>query len=254
MKRLLILLSLACPVVCQGASLFPETYEANPGYDQAWDNTTEDGSSTLDEDYATSSLTGGAPDGWGDDCLQIFTHTDSDRCYNYETLTTQTTIYVRVEVFTASALTEIALNKATNFYYHTDASNARSVKVEIKREAGGDSRFQFTYFNTSNAASNFLSDNTLSANTAYRVEFYMNTTTDAYEWLVDGVSQDSGTDATGLRDFRRMHIGNATGNQEACTLYVDNVDANNSTWVEGPAGSGSIPKIQRHYFSMRNSQ
>ena len=70
--------------------------------------------------------------------------------------------------------------------------------------------------------------NTASATTKYRVEFVFTTSTGAWEWWVDGVSQGTGTNSF-TPTPRYLHIGwgRATATVTG-TLYVDNIAVSQS--------------------------
>ena len=172
------------------ALLFDEQFEAT-GYDEtsadAGSDWVEVGNGTIDEDFATSSVTG-APARWGNKCLKLVPGSTGAQTTN--TLDTAITgdFYCRVDVIFESVVT----GDWNNFFMVRDSSYNDCFRWQ-HTEAGGTIKL-YCYVDavTPIPAAGY----TISLDTVYRLDMYYNATTNAWEVKINGVSQGSNTNAT----------------------------------------------------------
>ncbi len=196
-----------------------------------WSKDTGAGS-TVDEDKATSGITG-APDGWEDQCLELtISGFDNGNIYRY--FETDTGLaYYRFEFIilprTNSSGDEFPLLWLEGFEGITwelfgisiiDDGTNYSIEMDMGFDPGGN-----TYF------LNAVED------TRYLVEVYYDWTDDMWEWKVDGVSVASGTffDSSPVPQITYIGSDIVTHGEfvrgDGWTVYVDNWGFSTCGWI-----------------------
>lgn len=220
------------------------------GYQETWSlGETISGISILDEDYATSSVTG-APSDWDSQCLRC-NMDNNDACYvRHNFASSQTISYARVELIWGSFPDGLA-----QFHVHTlfgieDSSGNPVWRIYIQERgtsSDGPYRIQFRDFRDGTENANHSSDYTFSLNTRHRIEVKWDGSANEFEFRFDGVTTYSGTITTGPTDIQqdfRLGLGALAGAPGNCEIFYDNIAFSDTDWLgaEDVGEGGSFPE------------
>ena len=218
------------------ALIFDEQFEAT-GYDEtsagAGGNWAEAlGGGTIDEDYATSSVTG-APASWGNQCLRMVNANEAQDASNYLDSEYTGDFYFRGD-FIIPDLSDIT---STNGYLIQIFDSAWST---VWRAVVYDNSGTKTLFFYIGNVTGQVGDTEIAANTRYRIDAYFNSTTGDYEIKLNGVSKASGNDSVRVSQYIFLYSYTADGFE----IFFDNIQIATDGWVpEDVAGGGWTGKI-----------
>lgn len=223
-------------------SIINEKFEA-AGYDVLTTDETVSAGCTLNEDYATSSLSP-APTGWGwgNQCLQAIIDTASDNAYDEHALASAPLVsYWRVEFMCTAQ--SVATWETCSLLTVFNAAWGQIFSVGLHNDGGTVKiRFYRTYDSVTSLYAAFA------VNTYYRVEIQWDLTGNTWAWRLNGVAQSDGTltvaDAAGSPKI--LYIG---ATNQIVTVYIDNLGIDATTWI---GGEGSIvPQMMNYYRRLR---
>ena len=227
--------------VGSGAStdiVFDERFEVT-GYDEFWSEGEVLGTGvSQDEDYPTS-LIAGAPADWGSEALEMVLAAGEDSYVEHLLTTTgHQESYLRYEFIVGSD--ELA-NGDVNHILSVRALGGEKMYQLMFARAGGQPYLTTQIFHdgTSN-----IYNRVISLDTAYRVEMYWNSTTDEWEYRVDGSTLASGslTGTAASYDLSYFRVGDIARQQDAAaTIYVDNVAFSTDSWLGAPTAPNAAP-------------
>jgi PKD repeat protein/uncharacterized protein YjiK len=227
--------------VRSGASteiVFDERFEVT-GYDEFWSEGETLGSGvSLDEDYATSLITG-APSDWDSEALEIVFAAGQDSYLEHLLTTTGHAVsYLRYE-FIVSA--DDLANGDVNHILSVRGLGGEKMYQLMFARAGGQPYLtaQFYHDGSSN-----IYNRVISLDTRYRAEVYWNSDTDEWEYRVDGGTLASGslTGTAASYELSYFRVGDVDRQQDAgATIYVDNVAFSTGNWLGAPTTPNSAP-------------
>ena len=215
--------------------LLNESFEANPGYDDAtWNEDSPGAGSVVDEDNTDISR----PTGGGNQLLKVQKVSPNFRARPYNDLGGSMAIvyfqgYVNV---TAHGLT--VDGQELRLIDLMDNTGNSSITLKLGRISGAP-HFYLSYFENSG----FQGYDAGAINTSqwYKTRLLYDITNHLYDFQVDGVSQKSGT----LREAHRANVryiglGDAVNNY-TLTVYYDLIQVSSTGWLTLP--TSWIPKV-----------
>lgn len=221
------------------ARIFDEKFEGT-GYEETWSGgETVAGGCTLNEDYATSGLSG-VPSTWNNQCLQVISDTTGDEVYVGHTFGSALPIaYYRIEVYCHTA-TITNYNMMTVLRLLNNGYGA-CFDLGISNQ-GGTYKWEIDVFGdtTPSYYATFAFD------TFYRIEIKWDNTNNAFEWLINGVSQNT-LAFTNNSSTQRISLG---ARNHVTELYLDNFAVDDSDWVGAEGGGGKVPLIMGYMNQM----
>jgi hypothetical protein len=199
--------------------LTKESFEGT-GYEQ--DEWTESvgASSSIDEDQATSGVTG-APGDWDAQCCKMVYASGEDCNIQDEYGLYATVEYARCDFIVD---TDSLGNNESNRIFTMSASTGNPVRAAVGRDGSGTLRLEVTIDHDAAGGSTWYQN--ISQDTRYRFEAKWDTVTDTYEWKLDGTSKNSGSLTGGAVDdaLRYTYVGTFAGSTDAAmTIYFDNI-------------------------------
>lgn len=207
-------------------AIWDERFEGT-GYEETWTiGESVGGSSTLNEDYATSSLTN-PPSTWDDQCLRII-QASGENANVGTAITAQDTIYFRMEFSLVSS--GLAAYESTGMAFLYSGGTPLAYILITPDNVGP--RLRLNNYASGSAVPYYYD---ITEGDYYVVEVFWDITTDTWEWRVNGVSQDSGdiTDATRQSaQFNTLYIGGSSSYTftAASEIVIDNVLISPTTW------------------------
>ncbi len=227
--------------------IFDEKFEG-VGYEEASWSETVGGSSTVDEDKATSGVTG-APANWDVQCLEI-DKAGGDNAYTEQINFVQTDSWFRLDfILTAESLANGGLAR---FIQVWDNSWAAAFQLFFY-QVSGSLKLRMRSFH--NGSSNYYAAlTTISLDTFYRVEVKWDITNNVWAWKIDGVAQPNDQDvsdpitsegilsSTHVTDIDNIRLGGQSGDN-AWQGYFDNFAIDDADWVGGDI---LVPIIWHH--------
>lgn len=227
------------------ALVFNERFEANPGYDETAAGVSggwieilgSGGSPLLDEDFSTSSVPGGAPTFWNNQCLKMVLGTTTPTYETFDWDSPYGTLYIRFDLLVGSFG---GLTNTNEHFFRTIGSSAYPFSVDI-RNTGGKYYLRCWYNNGANWQGPFpnATGYEITTNTKYRIDikWIKNTASTGFEFKINGVSQ--GTDTSGNLNIEEIILGDVGSNLLPFEFYFDNFQCATDGWVpediaEGP--------------------
>lgn len=221
--------------------VFDEQFEAT-GYDEAGWSEVVAGGNTVDEDFATSSVTG-APGNWDDLCLECTNGGSGNNAHNTNGTLSEADSWTRIEFITP------ALPFADQNFFNLYDLNDSKTLFQLRMQNSGNLRMYVWHDGSSNTYDSLTN---CSADTLYRVECKWDTTNDVWAWRIDGVDQPNNVDgsdpvesegtlsSTHASNLERILLGHHSQNT-GLTVYFDNVAVDKTGWVgaEREVESGS---------------
>ena len=181
--------------------------------DNAW--TATSGSGVLSFDATAPALTGFSGQS------ATLTTTGWQEAYGEIAITPQSSLYGRV-IVNAANIADAARPTVLTLRSSGCSSVVASVKVGYDTVEG--------YRLYLAVASTEVDYKDISANTAYRVEFFIDNVANTWEWRVDGVSEGSGS-ADPANDAACVRVGGYGGDLD---LDFDNIALSSSGWIGAP--------------------
>lgn len=228
-----------------------EQFEAT-GYDETWSSgETVAGSSSLDEDYATSSVTG-APADWDSKCLRSNMVSDAACYVQHFFAAAHTVSYARIEFIWGSFPDALAQFGTHIFAQQEDSGGVACWQLKIQeRGASNDGPYRLQFYE--NAAGTGLtahhsSSYEMSADTRYRIEVKWDGSANEWEFRFDGATAYSGTidgGPTDIQDDLRIGLGAGGGTPGNAELFFDNIAFDDTDWIGAEAGAGNAAIIRR---------
>ena len=238
MKTLLLLILLLIPFASPawGAAVFTEDFEANDSAGTDYDTgdftevaagnggnwSTTVGASTISAN--ATSICGVGSESYYIDLAtsDAYSRNDFDSSY------TDYWIGFNVEITSEG----LANDQAEDL---VQVRNGSDISASVRLFQTGDALY-FRFHTTDGVIAN--SNSAISIGTTYWVEFHINSTTEAYEWRIDGVSEDSGT-GTAIIEMDRIILGNYFDADLAVEYYIDNFILEDATYPTDPCEAGA---------------
>jgi hypothetical protein len=211
--------------------LFADNFEGS-GYVETWSaGETVGGSSTLDEDAATTLVS--SPPGWGSQCLQCQLVSPDTQAYVENAFgAEEAETYTRIEfILTAE---DLADGESVTLFETFRTGGAQGLYAIKLRQTAGD--LEIVLDVNHDATSNLYMYAGVELNKRYKVEVKWDSTFNTWNWLIDGEIHEGGSltggaEAWGL-DIIRLGINEATG--QGTTVYFNNINIVNDGHA-GPA-------------------
>jgi hypothetical protein len=223
------------------ARIWDEKFEG-AGYEETWSSgETVGAGNTLNEDYATSSLSS-PPAVWDDQCLQVIVDTAGEESFVGHDFGASPVVigFYRLEIMvhscTVANYQTLTVLRVVNPAYGIDFN------LGINNN-GGTLRWQLDAY-TGTPENSYA---TFALDTFYRVEIKWDSTNKVFEWKIGGVSINSGTFTGTTYTGKILSLG---ARNHVCELYEDNFAIDDADWVgaEGGAAGGSIiPQAMMYY-------
>jgi hypothetical protein len=215
-----------------------ETFNTNPGYDNSWSETVGSGG-TLDEDTATSGVTG-APARWGAECLHA-EGTGGAATYAAKTLgAAESDIFVRFEFILNSH--SIAASSAIQICVIWNSAWTSVMAAQILN-ISGTLYIQYAH-NDDGGGLNFTSGAAaLSLDTPYVIELKWDVTNDAFEGKLNGAPEvTKPLTSTYPTDPQRFRIGVNTS--QSVKMFIGHFAIDDAAYP--PAPTAGQPMIKRN--------
>ncbi len=221
------------------------------GYVETW-SIGEDvqAGNTLDEDFASSGVTGASIPGLAGNCLRVLT-ANVNACMVSHDLGTGngiTDTWFRFYLVVKTVSTTSTQTGGIMVGIPED-TGIEVVRLAVKsKNSGAD--FNFTMdVNDTGSLSAFDTINFV-LNTQYLIEFKYDTTNNLWEFRVDGVSRASGAlSSTHPTDVRKWRLGSLfTSNTGANEVFIDNFGIDDADWL-GPISNALLTMQQMDQFN-----
>jgi len=227
------------------------------GYEETWNiGETVTAGNTLDEDQATSGVTG-APGNWHAQCLKCETTAISSNAYIYHSEDFGGTLYYRLGFIIAAE--NLANDGTLNLAWYADSTFSGGLFCMLFQNTGGDLVITVSiYTDSTNTFQSFSSFATVSLDTPYVFEFVVDESAGAageWDWWLDGVRQPNDQDAsdpvttpgnlgTGYLRPTELLQGIVTASVGGTnTVYMDNIAIDNAERVGLPPTADPLPPL-----------
>ena len=207
------------------------------GYEETWNfGETVTAGNTLDEDQATSGVTG-APANWGAQCLKAEAIAGGTAAYIYHSEDFGGTLYFRVAVIVSAETLANDETFAVASYF--DSTFVGGVFLQLNQDSNGDLEWLMVIYTDSTSGFQvFGSFELISLDTPYVLEFMVDESAGAageWDWWIDGVRQANDQDATDpvttpgnlgagfLRPTELLEGIVASVGSGTNTIYIDNI-------------------------------
>jgi hypothetical protein len=229
------------------AIFWDEKFEPT-GYEETWsEGETVSGSGILDEDFATSSVTG-APGDWGTKCLRAFGDGAGAVLVGHDFASSKAVSYFRMEVIVKAFPTIGANFGVERIAFQQDSGSADVWIFSIqRRDSLSPNGFNWIWSgNDDGGGLNGYADaaNDIALDTRYRLECEWDATGNAFEWRIDGTLVDSGvlTSTHPVNIQNNFRVGWQTGAASG-EIFIDNVAFDDADWV------GAVPSVGSPWYA-----
>lgn len=216
------------------------------GYEEAWGEIVTAGGSEMDEDQATSGVSG-SPADWDDDCLKNY-HVAAaagivvtSRRLNIGNITKS---YLRIEII-VSDWSDMINNDTHGLVQVLDGGFGNCYLFQIKM-IGGSHYPEIMCFHDGNV-NIYTAFTPMSLNTRHRLEGRWDADNDEWEWRLDGTNQPNNIDGTSpvtspgtLTGGHKLNVDHIILGQnnhsslrapDEMLIYFDNIALDNADWV-----------------------
>jgi len=220
------------------------------GYDETWSGSeVVGGSSTFDEDYAVSSVTG-APSDWEDECLQVVT-ASTENAYIENTFGSDKggPNYFRCEVIVDSE----SLGTSTGVTFARGATSTPNTMWELSIYQNASDDLVIRANIRHDGSDNFYESDPISLDTRYIVEVYWDEIADEWawrigdeDWTITTLYSGSLTSTAATWVLRTVRMG-TTAAGGVVTYYLDCFEIDDTDWVKSSDGLTSVSKTDYNY-------
>lgn len=209
-----------------------EQFEAT-GYDETWSEGENVGAgSTLDEDYATSSVSG-APSDWDSKCLRVVKASGEQAYVGHDLSPAETTLYFRCEIIIGSFPDALSQFQTMPFLIVADSGGTQVLVLRVQeRGAANNGPYQFQFVESSSGSNSSHNSADIAADTRYRIEIEYDIAGNSWEWRIDDATQHSGTFSGGPSEIQNdFRVGVIGANTSALEWFLDNIALDDADWI-----------------------
>lgn len=222
------------------------------GYEETWGNgETVSGSSALDEDFDTSSVTG-APADWDDQCLRANMVSSAAAWVGHDFSASEQISYARIELIWGGFPDGMSQFAQHSLFGVEDSSGTVVWRIDIQeRGSANDGPYRIHFRENSDGGGltgHHDAAYVFSLDTRQRIEVKWDGSANEWEFRLNGSTTYSGSIAGGPTDIQqdlRVGLGAYAGSPGNCELFYDNIAFDDTDWIGAEAAAGSAAIIRR---------